>query len=55
MYTYLHPGDYYLTVIADQNQDLAPGTGDIVSISKKITIIPLENKIDTVTNVDVQN
>lgn len=55
LYTYLHPGDYYLTVIADQNQDLAPGTGDIVSISKKITIIPLENKIDTVTNVDVQN
>ena len=54
-YTYLHPGDYYLTVIADKNGDLAPGAGDIVSISKKITIAPFENKIENITNVDIQN
>ena len=55
LYTYLHPGEYYLTVVADQNRDFAPSAGDIVSISKKITITPLENKLENVTNVDVQN
>ncbi len=55
LFTYLHPGDYYLTVIADKNNDLAPTEGDILSISKKITIAPLENKEENVTNIDVQN
>ena len=55
LFTYLHPGDYYLTVIADKNDDGAPNQGDILSISKKITIAPLENKTENVTNIDVQN
>lgn len=55
LFTYIHPGDYYLTVIADKNNNGAPSEGDILSISKKITIAPLENKVENVTNVDVQN
>lgn len=55
LYTYLHPGNYYLTVIADVNGDSGPSAGDIVSISKMITVAPLENKVEEVTNVDVQN
>ncbi|MCF2873380.1 MULTISPECIES: hypothetical protein [unclassified Tenacibaculum] len=55
LFTYLHPGEYYLTVIADKTGDGAPNQGDILSISKKITVAPLENKIENVTNIDVQN
>ena len=55
LFTYLHPGEYYLTVIADKNDDGSPNQGDILSISKKVTILPLENKIENVTNIDVQN
>ena len=39
-FTYLHPGTYYLTVIADHNGDQLPGSGDISSKSQKITILP---------------
>ena len=55
LFTYLHPGTYYLTVIADKNNDGGPSEGDIVSISKEIIIAPLENKTENVTNIDVQN
>ncbi|CAL2087556.1 hypothetical protein [Tenacibaculum sp. 190524A05c] len=55
LFTYLHPGTYYLTVIADKNNDGGPSEGDIVSISKEIIITPLENKTENVTNIDVQN
>lgn len=55
LFTYLHPGTYYLTVIADKNNDGGPSEGDIVSVSKEIIIAPLENKTENVTNIDVQN
>ncbi|CAL2087559.1 conserved hypothetical protein [Tenacibaculum sp. 190524A05c] len=55
LFTYLHPGTYYLTVIADKNNDGGPSEGDIVSISKEIIVAPLENKTENVTNIDVQN
>lgn len=55
IYTYLHPGTYYLTVISDKNANLSPGQGDIVSSSRMITIAPLQNKTETVTNINVQN
>ncbi len=55
MFTYLHPGDYYLTVIADKNQDGSPSAGDVVSPSKLITISALQNKVENVTNINVQN
>ena len=55
LFTYIHPGDYYITIIADTNNSASPNEGDILSISKKITISPLENKIENITNIDVQN
>lgn len=55
LFTYLHPGSYYLTVVADKNNDGAPSQGDILSISKAINISSLENKTENVTNIDVQN
>lgn len=55
LFTYLHPDTYYLTIVADKNNDGSPSEGDILSISKQITIAPLENKVESVTNIDVQN
>lgn len=55
MFTYLHPGNYYITVVADKNQDSSPSQGDIVSISQAVNITPLENKVVNITNIDVQN
>ena len=53
--TYLHPGEYYVTIIADQNNDGAPSEGDITSISKEISISPLENKVEEIINITIQN
>lgn len=55
LFTYLHPGNYYLTVVADKNNDGSPSTGDITSVSQLVTIDPLENKVVEVTNINVQN
>lgn len=54
-FTYLHPGDYYLTVIADENGDFAPGVGDITHSSIPITITPGQVAQTTATNINVQN
>jgi len=39
-YTYLHPGEYYLTVVADKDGDGIPGTPDLFFPSQKIEIKP---------------
>ncbi|HAP60146.1 MAG TPA: hypothetical protein DCR93_11840 [Cytophagales bacterium] len=54
-FTYLHPGDYYLTVIADRNGDGFPGTGDITHPSERITIEPEGNHQISIANITVQN
>ena len=54
-YSYLHPGNYYLTIVADKNGDITPSQGDITSISKTISIGVEENKSETVTDINVQN
>jgi len=54
-FTYLHPGDYFLTVIADMNGDSMPTPGDITSTSKKITVQPKSNSTVTVSRIEVQN
>ena len=36
--TYLHPGDYYITIVADANGDGFPGPGDITRAQHPITI-----------------
>ncbi len=54
-YSYLHPGDYYVTIIADKDKSFAPSTGDISSISKKINIGIEEKKIVTISGLNIQN
>ncbi len=53
--TYIHPGDYYLTIIADQDNSLDISTGDITSISIPFTLADEEHKTISVTNINNQN
>ena len=39
-FTYLHPGDYFLTVIADMDADGYPSPGDITHARKHVTVKP---------------
>lgn len=55
LFTYLHPGEYYITVIADHNQDGIPGEGDITHVSQSITIAPNSENQVTITNINIQN
>ena len=48
---YLHPGDYYITVVADSNGDHYLSEGDATSPSRKITIGPKVNKLVMVNDV----
>lgn len=54
-FTYLHPGDYYVTVIADKNGDGFPGSGDITHPSQTITITSGGQQQITINNITVQN
>lgn len=53
--TYLHPGDYYLTVIADVNDDFLAGQGDITHASQFITINENGQQSITINNITTQN
>lgn len=53
--TYLHPGEYYLTVIADVNGDFAPGQGDMTHPSQLITITEEGQQSVTINNITIQN
>ena len=55
LFTYIHPGDYYLTIIADQNNDFTISNGDITSISTAFTLNNEEHKVFTVNNINYQN
>ena len=54
-FTYLHPGEYYLTVIADMNSDSLPTPGDVTHRSIKIVVEPKSNETIQVTGIEVQN
>ena len=54
-FTYLHPGNYFLTVIADMNGDSMPTPGDIASPSTRITVQPKSNSTVKVSGIEVQN
>ncbi len=54
-FTYLHPGEYFLTVIADTNDDSMPTPGDISSPSRKIKVAPGASKTVTISIVGFQN
>jgi len=53
--TYLHPGDYYITVIADANNDGYPSFGDITHPSVKVTIDPETEHDLEIKNINVKN
>jgi hypothetical protein len=55
MFTYLHPGNYYLTVVADQNGDGTISSGDVVSPSQVVTINAASTQQLTVDDILVQN
>lgn len=55
LYTYLHPGNYYLTVIADHNKDGLPGPGDLTHPSVPVTIEPGQTTAITISDITVQN
>ncbi|BDS15310.1 hypothetical protein [Aureispira anguillae] len=54
-FTYLHPGNYYVTAIADKNQDGYPSAGDITHPSQSITITPQGQHQININNITVQN
>jgi len=54
-FSYLHPGTYYLNVVADQDQDGAPSVGDITAPSQLITITPESLQNIVVDNINIQN
>lgn len=53
--TYLHPGDYYVTIIADVNEDGFVSEGDYTHVSQPITIDPEGQHQITIDNITVQN
>jgi hypothetical protein len=55
LFTYLHPGDYYLTVVADHNNDGKPSLGDINSKSKLISIDPESSNTFQINQIIYQN
>lgn len=54
-FTYLHPGEYYLTVVADLNKDGFPSPGDVTHPSKKIVVKPKSDATIEVKDIVVRN
>jgi hypothetical protein len=55
LFTYLHPGEYYITVIADKNEDGYVSVGDITHPQTTITIDELGQHQISIQNINVQN
>lgn len=53
--TYLHPGDYYITIIADVNEDGYLSSGDYTHASQSISISPAGTHSITIDNITVEN
>lgn len=54
--TYLHPGDYYVTIIADVNGDGFVSEGDITHPQQMVTVAPEQTDAEiTITNINVEN
>ena len=54
-FTYLHPGKYFLTVIADMDGDGYPSPGDITHPVTPITVDPKAHKKILISNLNTQN
>ena len=53
--TYLHPGTYYVAVIADMDGDSYPGPGDITHPVRKIVVKPGSSGTLRIDGVTVRN
>jgi len=53
--TYLHPGDYYVNIIADVNNDEAISEGDFTHPLQFITIKPEAEQQISIDNITVEN
>lgn len=53
--TYMHPGTYYVTVVADMDGDFSISEGDITHTQQAVTLVPLGQEAITITNINVQN
>lgn len=54
-FTYLHPGTYHVTVVADVDGDGYPGTGDVTHPARTVTVAPGANAAITIEGLDVVN
>lgn len=54
-FTYLHPGKYYITAVADMNGDGYPSKGDISHPSIAIEVTPKSAQEMKISNISVQN
>ena len=54
-FTYLHPGDYYLTVVADMDGDGFPGPGDMSHPVRPIKVAPESHTMVAISNLDMRN
>ncbi len=55
LFTYLHPGDYYITIIADKNEDGYVSAGDITHPQTPITIEEQGQHQISIQNINIQN
>jgi len=55
LFTYLHPGTYYVTVVADMDFDLSISEGDITHPNIQITIPEEGQEQLTINTINVQN
>lgn len=54
-FTYLHPGEYFLTVIADMDADGFPSPGDVTHSLKKISVEPESHSTIEIEDITVKN
>ena len=51
----LHPGTYFLTVIADMDSDGDPSPGDVTHARQKVVVVPNSKPSVTISGINVQN
>ncbi len=54
-FTYLHPGTYYLTVIADMDGDGYPSPGDVTHSRRRVVVRPKSKQNVSISDMTVKN
>lgn len=55
LYTYIHPGDYFITVIMDVNGDGGPSPGDYTHVKTPIQVTDQGQHSITIKDINIQN